>query len=99
MAVGPNEQLAERRQGPGRHDVGLCRRYRFDASNDDPGRLFQPHAPASFSQERGLAGIDLDQGHIEIRAQGGQDQPGKSATAAQVDEAFGLGRNQGRELG
>ena len=36
MAVRPNQQLPERRQGASRHDIGFRRRCLFDAGNDDP---------------------------------------------------------------
>ncbi|SEO95853.1 hypothetical protein SAMN02990966_03431 [Rhodospirillales bacterium URHD0017] len=94
MAIRPGEQLAERRQGSGRHDIGFGRRRLFDTADDDPWRFRQGHAPGGLSQECGLAGIGLDQGHVEIRTQRRKDQAGKPAAAAQIGKAFGLGRYQ-----
>ena len=100
VSVRPGEQLTERRQGPGRHDVGFRS---GGASSMRPmttrGGFFNPmRRPASPRNAALRASAS-----IRVISRSGRSaartKPGKSTAAAQVGEAFGLGRDQGRELG
>jgi len=98
MPIRPNEQLAKRREGSGRHDIGFYRWRLFNPADDNPRRLLERHASSGFPQEGSLAGIDLYQGHVEVGSQGRQHQAGKSATAAQIGQRRGFGWDQGCKL-
>ena len=99
MSIRPCEQLIQGRKGPCRDHVGARRRRHLNALHHQRGRPLQPHFPPCFPEEGRFPRIRFDQGDQEIRAQGRNDEAGKSATASQVGERLGIRRDQGNHLG
>src|SRR5476651_2314923 len=99
VPIGPTEQLAERRQGPGGDHIGWGRGHGFNAADYDFWLLFQRHAAGGLAQEGRFPGVRLDQRDVEVRAQRRHDQPGKTSATAQIRQGFRPVRDQPLELG
>jgi len=89
VPVGPFQQLAERRQGPGRHDLGVGRRRHLDPLDHELWLLRQPHFAACFAEKRGFARVRFDQGDIEVWPHCGDYQSREPAAAPQIGKRFG----------